>query len=132
MAQYTKRNLAFTVAGVDLTGDGVIAFGAPGQVVADVVGLPGAAGVIVRNRGNGAQQITISVIKKFANDDALESFQAGHFGALTKSGALVVTTGTTAHSTYTASSCCITGVSTAEPEALMLIVTYSIVSSPLL
>jgi hypothetical protein len=90
VATYVIRNVAFSVAGVDLTGDGVIAFSAPGQVMADVVPRPRASSVSVYGRGNASQNVTISVLKKFADDDALEAFSAGHFGALVKAGPLVV------------------------------------------
>lgn len=132
MAEYVIRNIAFSVAGVDLTGDGVLAFSAPLSCIPGVTAGWKKPGVAVSDRGNAAHSITVSVLRRFANDDALEAFSISHAGGLTRAGALVVTSGTTSTTTSTASSCCITSVSIAEPEALILVVTYTITSSPLL
>lgn len=129
MAEYRIRNITFSLAGVDLTGDGVIAFSAPGQCDVDIVALIQRTAVSVSFKGNASQQVTISVLKKFANDTALEQFAISHFGALTKAGALTVTAGSV---TRTATTAAIQSVVTAEPEALLLVVTYSIICSPLL
>lgn len=127
--EYSIRNLAFTLAGVSLTGDGVIAFSAPGQCDVDVVSLLQRTAVSAYGKGNASQQVTVSVLKKFANDTALEQFAISHFGALTKSGALTVTAGSV---TKTAATAAVQNVSISEPEALLLVVTYSIICSPLL
>lgn len=132
MSEYVIRNIAFSVAGVDLTGDGVIAFTAPLQCIAGAKTGVRRSAISVADRGNASHSVTVSVLRRFANDDALEAFNAGHAGGLTRSGSLVVTTGTVSTTTRTASSACITGVSIAEPEALLLVVTYSIICSPLL
>ena len=132
MAEYRIRNLRFTVAGVDLTGDGVIAFASPFSCLAHVGTAVGASAVAVTDRGNASHQVSATVLRRFEDDDELEAFVAGHAGSLTRSGALVVTTGTTSTTTKTAASACITGVSIAEPEALLLAVTYSITCSTLL
>lgn len=132
MAEYRIRNIAFSVAGVNLTGDGVIAFSAPLQCIAGVQTGVRRAAISVADRSNASHSVTISVLRRFANDDALEAFNAGHAGGLTRSGALVVTTGTTSTTTRTAASACVTGISISEPEALLIVVTYSIICSPLL
>lgn len=132
MSEYKTRNVAFSVAGVNLTGDGVVAFSAQGQCLPFVGTGVGKATVDVTDRGNASQQVSITVLRRFATDDALEAFVAGHFGSLTRSGALVVTTGTVSTTTKTATSACIVGVVSAEPEALILLTTYSITCSPLL
>ena len=129
MAEYRIRNISFSLAGVDLTGDGVIAFRAPGQCDVDLVALLQRAAVSVSGKGNASQQVTVSVLRKFANDTALEQFAISHFGALTKAGALTVTAGSV---TRTATTAAIQSVDIDEPAALLLVVTYSIISSPLL
>ena len=131
MAEYRIRNIRFAVAGTDLAGDGVLAFSAPLSTEADVVPLVGASGIKVFDKGNASHQVTISVLRKHATDDALEAFIVGHPAAITRQGALVVTAGTVSTTTKTASSACIVGVSIAEPEALLTVTTYSITCSPL-
>lgn len=131
MGQYVVRNVRFSVAGVDLTGDGVVAFASAGQCIPFVGTGVGKADVDVADRGNASQQTTFTTVRKFATDDALEAYVAGHFGSLTRSGALVVTTGTTSTTTKTAASACITAVQHAEPEVLIVLTTYAITSSPL-
>ena len=132
MAEYVIRNVRFSVAGVDLTGDGVVAFTAPGQYLAAINTGVARPIVSVTGRANASQAVAVTVLRRFADDDALEAFVAGHFGSLTKVGELVVTTGSVSTTTKTATSACITGVSTSEPEALLLLVSYSITCSPLL
>ena len=129
MAEYRIRNISFSLAGVDLTGDGVVACRAPGQCDVDPVALLQRTAVSVSGKGNASQQVTVSVLKKFANDTALEQFAISHFGALTKAGALTVTAGSV---TRTATTAAIQSVDIDEPAALLLVVTYSIISSPLL
>lgn len=125
------RAVSITLAGVALTGDlgGVAALSINGQAVADVVGLPGAAGVIVFGRGNSAMSIQFTAHREFATMELLDQFAVAHFGALVKSGALVVTVSGVSK---TASTAAVTGVSFGEPIGLLLPVTYSITSSPLL
>lgn len=119
-----------TLAGVSLTGSaGITALAINGQAVADVVALPGAAGVIVYGRGNAAMSIQFTAVHEFTTGAMLEQFIVAHFGALTKSGALVVTVSGVSK---TASTAAVTAVSFGEPIGLLLPVTYSITSSPLL
>jgi hypothetical protein len=132
VATYVIRNIRFTVAGTDLAGDGVVAFSAPLQAVADVFALSGAAGIEAYDRGGAMHSVSVSVLRKHANDDALEAFIVGHPASVTRQGALVVTTGTATTTTKTASKACITAISIAEPEALLTVTTYSITCSPLL
>lgn len=121
---------AITLASVSLTGSaGITALSINGQAVADVVGLPGAAGVIVYWRGNAAMSIQFTAVHEFTTEALLEQFIVAHFGALTKSGALVVTVSGVSK---TASTAAVTAVSFGEPIGLLLPVTYSITSSPLL
>lgn len=131
MGEYVIRNVAFSVAGVDLTGDGVVAFASAGQCIPFVGTGVGKADVEVADRGNASQQTSFTTVRMFATDDALEAYIAGHFGELIRSGPLVVTTGTTSTTTKTAESSCITTVQHAEPEALIVLTTYAITSSPL-
>lgn len=132
MAEYRIRAIRFSVAGTDLAGDGVVAFSAPLSTNADIVATQGATGAKVFDKGNASHQVTVSVIRRHASDNALESFIVSHPAGITRTGALVVTTGTLTTTTNTASSACIVSVSIDEPEALLTVTTYTIVCSPLL
>ena len=124
------RRATVTLAGVSLTGGkGITDLSIDGQAVADVVSLVGAASVSVSAKGNASMSIRFTAVHEFASDALLEVFALSHFGTLTKGGALAFTVGST---TKTASSAAVVGVSFGEPIGLLLPVTYSIVSSPLL
>ena len=119
-----------TLAGVALTGDvGITALSISGQSVASIVQLPRATASVVSGRGNDLMQIQFTAVREFASDTALEQFAVSHFGALVKSGALTVTVSGV---TKTASSAAVQSVTFGEPMGLLLPITYSIVSSPLL
>lgn len=126
----TIREITITLASVALTGDGggVTGFSINGQAIADVVSLPRATAVQVFGRGNAAMQIQFTALREFATTALLEKFVLAHFGTLAKSGALVITAGSVAH---TGTSAAVTSVQFGEPMGLLLPVTYSIVSSPL-
>ena len=119
-----------TLAGVALTGDvGITRLSINGQHVAGVFGGVGASAVKVAGRGNSSMSIAFTAVREFASDAALEQFALSHFGTCPKSGALVFTVGST---TYTATNAALQSVSIGDPIGLLLPVTYSIVSSPLL
>lgn len=119
-----------TLAGVALTGDvGITALSINGQTMASVVALPGASAVVVSARGNAIMSIQFTAIREFATDAALEQFVFSHFGTLVKGGALAFTVSGV---TKTATSSAVQSVSFGEPIGMLLPVTYSIISSPLL
>ena len=118
-----------TLAGVALTGDvGITALSVNGQALAFVGSGFGSSAVKVAGRGNASMQIAFTAVREFASVAALEQFVLSHFGALTKSGALVFTVG---GQSYTASSAAVQAVSFGEPAGLLLPVSYSIVCTPL-
>lgn len=123
------RRATVTLAGVSLTGEkGITGLSVNGQALAFVGPGFGASAVKVSGRGNASMSIAFTAIREFASDTALEQFILSHFGALTKSGALVFTVG---GQSYTASSAAVQAVSFGEPAGLLLPVSYSIVCTPL-
>lgn len=119
-----------TLAGVALTGSvGITDLSVNGQTQADVFALSGASGVLAYDRGGASMRIVFTALREFPTAAALEQFILSHFGALTKSGALVFTVSGTS---YTASTAVVDSLSFGEPAGLILPVSYSITCSPLL
>lgn len=119
-----------TLAGVALTGDvGITGLSINGQTVIDAFALSGAASGQVHDRGGAMMRVQFTAVREFASDTLLEQFALSHFGALTKSGALVFTV---SGASYTASTAAVESVSIGDPVGLLLPITYSITCSPLL